>query len=72
MAEYRLSPAAQCDLDEIFNYTFQQWGAAQAMSYIDTLDDGIYLVRLSKLNERFLTSAANAYNPMTSVSSVTG
>ncbi|MFZ2883131.1 MULTISPECIES: type II toxin-antitoxin system RelE/ParE family toxin [Nitrosomonas] len=37
MAEYRLSPAAQCDLDEIFNYTFQQWGAAQAVSYIDTL-----------------------------------
>lgn len=37
MAEYRLSPAAQCDLDEIFNYTFQQWDAAQAVSYIDTL-----------------------------------
>jgi|GEM_PF-1544511 len=72
MAEYRLSPAAQCDLDEIFNYTFQQWGAAQAMSYIDTLDDGIYLVRLSKLNQKFSNSAANAYNPMTSVSSVTG
>ncbi|CAD85436.1 MULTISPECIES: type II toxin-antitoxin system RelE/ParE family toxin [Nitrosomonas] len=38
MAEYRLSPAAQRDLDGIFNYTFQQWGAAQAVRYIDILE----------------------------------
>lgn len=38
MAEYRLSPAAQRDLDEIFNYTFRQWGAAQAVGYIDILE----------------------------------
>ncbi|MBV6388535.1 MAG: Toxin ParE1 [Nitrosomonas europaea] len=38
MAEYRLSPAAQRDLDGIFNYTFQQWGTAQAIHYIDILE----------------------------------
>jgi len=35
---YRLSPAAQRDLDEIFNYSFQQWGADQAINYIDKLE----------------------------------
>lgn len=34
MAEYRLSPAAQGDLDGIFDYTVSQWGLEQAMSYM--------------------------------------
>lgn len=38
MNSYRLSPAAQRDLDEIFNYSFQQWGTAQAVDYIDILE----------------------------------
>lgn len=35
MAEYRLTPAAERDLEAIWIYTFQEWGAAQANSYID-------------------------------------
>lgn len=37
MAEYRLVPAAERDLESIWTYTRQQWGAEQANRYIDTL-----------------------------------
>lgn len=30
MAEYRFSPAAQRDLDEIFDYTVHEWGVERA------------------------------------------
>jgi toxin ParE1/3/4 len=31
---YRLSPLAQADLDDIWNYSFEQWGLDQAETYI--------------------------------------
>lgn len=37
MAEYRLSPAAERDLEGIWVYTAQQWSAKQANHYIDIL-----------------------------------
>jgi toxin ParE1/3/4 len=37
MAEYRLSPAAECDLESIWAYTVQQWDVEQANRYIDFL-----------------------------------
>lgn len=37
MAEYRLTPAAEQDLETIWTYTHQQWGVEQANQYIDTL-----------------------------------
>jgi toxin ParE1/3/4 len=37
MAQYKLSPAATQDLENIWQYTEQQWGAAQAEFYVDTL-----------------------------------
>ena len=37
MAEYRLAPAAERDLENIWLYTQQHWGAGQADRYIDTL-----------------------------------
>lgn len=37
MAEYRLSPAAEKDMANIWQYTQQQWGITQAHQYIDTL-----------------------------------
>jgi toxin ParE1/3/4 len=37
MAEYRLTPAAERDLEDIWLYTLEQWGPAQADRYIDTL-----------------------------------
>ena len=37
MAEYRLTPAAEHDLETIWTYTLQQWGAAQAGRHTDML-----------------------------------
>lgn len=38
MAEYRLSPRAQRDLEGVFDYTVAEWGLAQAMRYIDLIE----------------------------------
>lgn len=37
MAEYRLSPRAQRDLDSIFEYTVALWNLSQAMRYTDLI-----------------------------------
>lgn len=37
MAEYRLTPAAERDLEGIWLYTAQQWSPGQADHYIDIL-----------------------------------
>ena len=37
MAEYRLGPAAQRDLDGIFDYTVEHWGIAQAIRYMQAV-----------------------------------
>ena len=38
MADYRLSPRAQRDLDELFDDTVAQWGMAQALRYTDLIE----------------------------------
>jgi toxin ParE1/3/4 len=38
MAEYRLSPKAQRDLDGIFDYTVERWGLLQALRYTDLIE----------------------------------
>ncbi len=38
MAEVRLSPAAEDDLDGIFDYTVQQWGLEQAVHYTQLIE----------------------------------
>jgi toxin ParE1/3/4 len=40
MAEYRLSPAAEADLEAIWLYSAQTWGVEQADRYIDLLSSG--------------------------------
>ena len=37
MAEYRLTPAAERDLESIWAFTRQKWGADQANRYTDVL-----------------------------------
>lgn len=37
MAEYRLSPAAERDLEGIWRYTANKWGVSQANRYIDVV-----------------------------------
>jgi len=46
MAEYRLTPAAERDLEAIWIYTFQRWGVEQANRYIDILTEAF--ARLSQ------------------------
>ena len=38
MADYRLAPAAERDLENIWRYTREQWGVEQASRYIDILE----------------------------------
>ena len=39
MAEYRLSPAARRDLEDIFDYTVAEWGLPQAIGYADLIEE---------------------------------
>jgi toxin ParE1/3/4 len=38
MAEYRLSPRAQRDLDGVFDYSVGRWGLPQALRYTDLIE----------------------------------
>jgi toxin ParE1/3/4 len=44
MAEYRLSPVAECDLEGIWQYTRREWGLEQAERYIDLLTAAFQLL----------------------------
>jgi toxin ParE1/3/4 len=39
MADYKLSVAAESDLDAIYNYTFETFGPRQADIYLESLGD---------------------------------
>lgn len=39
MGSVRLTPAAQQDLDSIFDYTAEHWGVAQAIRYTTDIKD---------------------------------
>lgn len=47
MAEFRLSSAAENDLESIWIYTAQRWGIAQAQRYTDFLADVFERLALS-------------------------
>lgn len=58
MAEYRLTPAAEQDLEAIWTYTAQQWGVMQADRYIDFLTAAFdVLSQLPKTAPAAITSA---------------
>ncbi|GLK45027.1 MULTISPECIES: type II toxin-antitoxin system RelE/ParE family toxin [Novosphingobium] len=38
MAEFRLSPRAQRDLEAIFDHTAAEWGVPQAVAYVDQIE----------------------------------
>jgi toxin ParE1/3/4 len=40
MAEYRLAPAAEHDLEKVWTYTARHWGVGQADRYIDIISTG--------------------------------
>lgn len=41
MAEYRLTPAAEYDLEAIWTHTIQQWDVEQANRYTDFLMEAL-------------------------------
>ena len=47
MAEYRLTPAAERDLESIWTYTVQRWGVEQASRYTDFLTEAFEELTLS-------------------------
>ena len=50
MAEFFLRPKARQDLEDIWNYTYDNWGEAQADSYI--YDTGVAFQTLADKPER--------------------
>ncbi len=54
MGEYRLSPAAERDLESIWIYTVGQWGVERHMIYFRITDYGIAVIRV--LHDRMQAS----------------
>ena len=44
MAEYKLSPAAERDLEDIWKYTRREWGLEQAERYTDLLTAAFHVL----------------------------
>ena len=44
MAEYKFTEEAEHDLEEITNYTLQQWDVVQTLAYLDGLEAGSQLL----------------------------
>jgi len=49
MKQYKLLPAAETDLENIWHYTAETWGTEQANSYIDNMDGAFQLLADSPL-----------------------
>jgi toxin ParE1/3/4 len=49
MASYRLQPAAEIDLEIIWDQSAEHWGIPQADRYIDELDDCFQLLASNPL-----------------------
>jgi toxin ParE1/3/4 len=61
MAEYRLSPKAQRDLDGVFDYTATQWGLSQALRYTDLIETGCASLAESPLHSQNCTTIRPGY-----------
>ena len=44
MANYRLYPKAEADLEDIWRYSDENWGDKQADKYVDELEEVFYLL----------------------------
>jgi len=44
VANYKLTPEALSDLEDIWNYTAENWGVDQAVTYIDGLNSTFMLL----------------------------
>ena len=60
MAEVRLTPAAERDLEGIWTYTRQEWGLEQADRYLDMLTATFQALAESPMSARLATTFARA------------
>lgn len=44
MAQFRLSPAAEQDLESVWQHTAEHWGVEQADKYVDLLDNAMRIL----------------------------
>ena len=59
MQRYTLTAGAKKDLIEIWNYTFDRWGEAQADTYIRKIEVGFYkIVKATAVEKKPLLSYA--------------
>ena len=61
MAEYRLAPRAQRDLEEIFDYTMRHWGLPQALRYTDLIEAACARVSQAPLQSQDCTAIRPGY-----------
>lgn len=52
MTGFVLSPAAQADVDEIWDYTAEKWNADQAERYTESIRDACHALAAGKLTGR--------------------
>lgn len=52
MTRFVLSPAAQKDVDEIWDYTAEKWGVDQAEKYTQDIRDACFGLAAGKLKSR--------------------
>ena len=60
-ARYGLSPAAQSDLDEIWNYSAEHWGADRADSYVRDLIGAVEKIAAGKRRGRACDEIRQGY-----------
>ena len=61
MAGYVLSPAARRDIEQIWNYTAQQWGRAQAERYLLAIRDACQGLAENRLPSRMIDDIRQGY-----------
>ena len=68
MKEIRLSPAAQSDLDGIWDYSEENWGSQKAQEYVETIRDtltaiasGKRITRLVSVREGYFKCAVGSH-----------
>ena len=61
MTRYVLTPLAQADVDEIWDYTEERWGAAQARRYVRELQRAIETVARAPQRGRACDDVRHGY-----------
>lgn len=61
MAEVRFSPAAEDDLDGIFDYTAQRWGVGQAVQYTQLIEQACIALAEARLPAQDFSHIRSGY-----------